>query len=238
MEHSRLAGVMLAGGVGLAAEHASQPGFDIGTTSEAMGGSIHALATDDARRDVDAPDPSPQARAAELVAWITEHEQDLGLAPGLGKTDVTLTVAGALVPPLGALALVRYHQRYRAWRVLPPDDVVQVVYRRAGALEIMGRIVDGRIDFAYQEAQAPLQSAHASILHYAELRAGVPTEELAVDDLSLFAMPESQQIVWMGNARRATGTAIARVIVSADPHASDPLLPLLGYEPLVENDVP
>jgi hypothetical protein len=132
---------------------------------------------------------------------------------------------------------MRFRQRYRSWAVLPPDDVVRVVYAPSGAVQITGRIVDGRVEYEDVGPQAPARLALASIRHHVHVRTGAPASEVEVDGLALVAMPEARRIAWVGHARRGGGAMLARVIVSAEADAAAPVLPLVSYRALAAEDL-
>jgi hypothetical protein len=200
-------------------------------------GSAYGLAAIGALLYPSSLDASPAVLASELVGWITSHEQDLGLAPGLDESDLELVPADDRVARADALTIVRFHQRYRSRPVLPPDDLVQVVYSPAGAIQLAGRIIDARIDYDDHDTQAPASLALASIRHHAHVRSQTPISEIQVDAFTLVAMPQPRRVAWVGHARRSGGTPLARVIVTADADAPGRLLPLLSYRPLAAEDL-
>lgn len=183
-----------------------------------------------------APDASADAIAAELVAWITEHEHDLGLPGGLDEVHVELVPAKGFVQRMGKLTTLRFVQRYRSWPLLAPHDLVQVVVAGTRAVQLTGRIVDGRVDYEDEDAQAPERLALASIRHHAHVRTGYPVDEIEVDGLALVALPESQRIAWAGHARYE-GSMLAQVIVDADADSPTPILSLLSYRTLEAEDL-
>src|SRR5690606_12018688 len=147
--------------------------------------------------------------------------------PGLTAGDVELEPAHGSVQRTGRLTVARFRQRYRGRAVLPPDDLVQVVYSPSGAVQITGRILDGRGVYEPEDAQAPARRARASIRHHVHVRAQVPASEVEVEGLTVVAMPHVQRVVWMAHARHG-GSMLARVIVDADPAAPGPILSLLS----------
>jgi hypothetical protein len=201
-------------------------------------GSVYGLAAIGAQLYPSAPTSSAPVLVAELVEWITDHEQDLGLAPGLDDADVMLIPTEELAPPPSDRPrVVRFRQRYRSWPVLPPDDLVRVVYSPSGAVQLTGRIVDGRLEYEDADAQASARLALTSIQHHAHVRTGAPVSEIGVDGLALVAMPEAQRIAWVGHARLGGGAMLARVIVSAEADAAGPVLPLVSYRALAAEDL-
>lgn len=200
-------------------------------------GSVYGLAAIGAQLYPSDPTSPADVLAAELVEWITDHEQDLGLAPGLDDGDLALLPTEELASPSHPPRIVRLRQRYRSWPVLPPDDLVRVVYSPSGAVQLTGRIVDGRIEYDDADAQAPARLALASIQHHAHVRTGAPASEIEVDGLALVAMPEAQRIAWVGQARVGGGAMPARVIVSAEADVAGPVLPLVSYRALAAEDL-
>ncbi|MCX4244405.1 hypothetical protein [Paraliomyxa miuraensis] len=182
------------------------------------------------------PEDSAEVIAAELVTWITEHEQDLGLPPGLDDSHVELIPADGFVQRMGGLTILRFVQRHRSWPLLPPHDLVQVVVAGTRAVQLTGRIVDGRVDYEDEAAQAHERLALGSIRQHVHERTGYPIGEIEVDGLALVAVPESQRIAWVGHARYA-GSMLARVIVGADVDAPGPVLELLSYRTLEVEDL-
>lgn len=214
----------------------SQCGFELYCHGD---GSVYGLAAIGAQLYPSTAESSAAALTAELVEWITDHEQDLGLAPGLDDGDVALIPTEELVPPSDHPRIVRFRQRYRSWPVLPPDDLVRVVYSPSGAVQVTGRIVDGRVEYedAGADERAPARLALTSIRHHVHVRTGAPASEIEVDGLALVAMPEARRIAWVGHARRGGGPMLARVIVSADADAEGPVLPLVSYRALAVEDL-
>jgi hypothetical protein len=200
-------------------------------------GSVYGLAAINAYLYEGAPEGSASAMRSELVGWITTHEEDLGLAPGLDDDDIGLIPAEGPSQRMGGLTISRFTQTYRGLPVLAPDDLVQVVHNHAGAVQISGRIVDGRI--AYEDFEEPRASArHAveAIRYHAHVQAQVPLADVVVaGEPTLVAMPEARRVAWVGSAKHTGGRVLGRVIVSADAGdasasgTSGAMLPLLSW---------
>lgn len=191
-------------------------------------GSVYGVAGVGAVLHPGSPESSDDEALAALVAFITTHEEDLGLAPGLEPHDLGLLPVGP-AERSGGLGIRRFAQTYRTRPVLPPDGLVQVVYGPAGAIGLTGRIIDGRQDYAHHDAQASASLVADSVRHHAHVRTGVPLAELEADPPTLVAMPEAHALAWMSHARHEGGAVLARVIVDADPSHNASILPLWSW---------
>jgi len=164
-----------------------------------------------------------------LIDWLTIHEEDLGLNAGLAKKDLELVAAPGFRQSMGGLTIFRFRQTYRGIPVLPPDDLVQLVHGPDGAIQLSGRIVDGRENYAHVASQASANTALRSIRHHTHVRTQIPETDIVVDGPALVALPEARAVVWMGQARHVGGASLARVLVDADPTFLGSVLPLLSY---------
>jgi hypothetical protein len=204
-------------------------------------GSVYGLATINAFLYEGAPEGSAAAIRPGLVTWITEHEEDLGLPPGLDDVDLGLIPAEGPAQRMGGLTIFRFKQTYRSLPVLAPDDLVQVVYGPAGAVQITGQIIDGRIEYEdFEEPRASARRAAESIRYHAHVQAGLRVSDVVVGEPALVAMPEARRIAWVGTAKHAGGGVLGRVIVSADAadeSASGAVLPLLSWRPAEAEDL-
>lgn len=199
-------------------------------------GSVYGLAAEGALLYPGLPDASSDEALAALVAFITTHEEDLGLLPGLEPHDLGLAPAPGPAQRMGGLVVHRFTQTYRSLPVLPPDDLVQVVYGPAGAIQLTGQIIDGRQNYAHHDQQAGEPWVVDSIRHHAHVRTGVPRSQVLVDPPTLIAMPQPHAVAWMAQARHVGGGVLARVIVDANPSPNGPILPLLSWRaPEVED---
>jgi hypothetical protein len=191
---------------------------------------VYGLATRNAVLHAGTADASDETLTAALVAWVVEHEADLGLPEGIEPQHVDLTPLPDFRSSAGPLQIVRFTQTHRGFPVLAPDDVVTVVYGTQGAVAITGAIVDGRAIYDHEMMQASAAVAELSMRRYASVSTGVALEELEVVDPNRVAVPAARAIGWAGVVQHRGGSALARVVVGADPAAAE--LPLLDYRPL------
>lgn len=199
-------------------------------------GSVYGLAAMGAALYPGTPE-SPSEALAALVAFVTTHESDLGVAPGLEPQDLGLVSVPGSGQRMGGLRIHRFSQTYRGRPVLPPDDLVQVVYGPAGAIQLSGQIIDGRIDYEHHDQHARPQLVADSIRHHAHVRSSVRLADLVVDPPVLVAMPESRALAWMAHARHVGGNVLARVLVDAAPNPAQAILPLVSYRPVAVADL-
>lgn len=200
-------------------------------------GSVYGLAAKGALLYPGSPHASADEALAALVAFVTTHEDDLGLAPGLEPHDLGLAPAPGFAQRMGGLVVHRFTQTYRSRPVLPPDDLVQVVYGPTGAIQLTGQIIDGRRNYDHHDQHARESLVEGSIRHHAHVRTGLAPTELTVDPPTLVAMPGPHAIAWMAQVRHVGGGVLARVIVDASPSPTGPILPLLSWRPMEVADL-
>ena len=194
-------------------------------------GSVYGLAAQGALLYPGSPDASDGEALAALVAFITTHEEDLGLAPGIEPEHLGLVPVPGPTQHSGGLAIRRFTQTWRSRPVLPPDDLVQVVYGPAGAVRITGQIVDGRRE--HDESHEPANEAlvTSSARHHAHVRTGLPLTQIVIDPPTLVVMPQAQTVAWMTQARHASGSVLARALIDASSEPGRSILPLLSWRP-------
>lgn len=200
-------------------------------------GSVYGLAARSALLYPGSPHAAADEALAALVAFVTTHEEDLGLAPGLEPHDLGLAPAPGFAQRMGGLVVHRFTQTYRSRPVLPPDDLVQVVYGPEGAIQLTGQIIDGRQSYAHHDQHAREPLVEGSIRHHAHVRTNLALTELTVDPPTLVAMPRPQAVAWMAQVRHVGGGGLARVIVDANPSPTGPILPLLSWRPMEVEDL-
>jgi hypothetical protein len=205
--------------VGEAGSNTETCGLDVYCHAD---GTVYGLATRNAVLYAGSPDASDDEIEAAWVAWVAEHEAELGLDEGMEPQHVELELMPDAASSARPLRIVRFKQSHRGFPVLAPDDVITVVYAPQGVVSISGAIVDGRASYAHEAMQASAAMAALSMRRHASMSTGVALEELEVVHGRRVAVPAARAIGWAGVVQRRGGSALARA-AGAGHRAQEPL---------------
>jgi len=207
-------------------EHPEACGFEIYCHDD---GKTYGISANNALLWEASPSADPKEATNAVEAWVTTHELDLGLEPGLTTADLELSARRDFRSKHGPLTILRFQQSYRQFPVLPPDDVVTVVHRPAGAISFQGTVADGRVDYDHVHQQAPARVAESSMLHHAHSITRLDAGELELERLRLVAIPTARAIGWAADLVHDNGAVVATMVVDANPQHPGPILPLWDY---------
>src|SRR5690606_4211427 len=115
----------------------------------------------------------------------------------------------------GRLSIIKLRQRYRGLPVLGPEAVVVLSARGDEVRLVNGSIVDGGVTYANWEQQCPAEAA-AKALRYHAATSAEEVDQIALDELQLYAMPHSEHVVWAAQASH-NGAHLGLFAVDATP---------------------
>lgn len=198
-------------------------------------GTVYGLSTRGALLYPGSPRDDESAVEATFVAWIVAHEAELGLEPGLEPADIELHRSSG--PPVheGPLTIYRFSQTHHGLPVLPPDDIITLVYGPDGPISVSGAIIDKRTPYAHADARATATRAQRSILQHAAAQTLRRIDTLELVYATPVAIHSARAVGWAGFVRTKGGVPLGRVIVDADPAFEGSVLPLWSYRALASS---
>lgn len=174
------------------------------------------------------PTSSDAAIESAFESWALAHPEDVGLPTSV--TSLDLERDAHFRSQEGGLTVFRFQQSHAGVRVLPPDNLVNVIYNPRGAISVRGALIDADATYANETSQASSAAAEASIQDHVAAEIAVDPGDVIVENLALVAVRRLQAIGWVGNARH-DGIDVARVVVSADASTPPATLELWSYVP-------